>query len=168
MSLKMEIINRFLKKTETSFFLFGPRGTGKSTWISFIFPEALVINLLEPDVFRRFASRPETLLHLVRGLSSPKTVFIDEVQKIPVLLDAVHQLMEEKRGHQFVLTGSSARRLKRTGVDLLAGRAVLKTMHPFKKVSLAIEVGSDLFAVRGFSNASSTGPAAPRIVVVIG
>jgi len=146
----MELISRFLKKTEASFFLFGPRGTGKSTWISLIFPEALVINLLEPDVFRRFAARPETLLDLVRGLPGPKTVVIDEVQKIPVLLDAVHQLMEEKSSHQFVLTGSSARKLKRTGTDLLAGRAVLKTMHPFMAAELgpkfnldrALEIGT--------------------------
>lgn len=127
----MEIINRFLTKIEGSFFLFGPRGTGKSTWVSLAFPGALIINLLEPDVFRRFAARPETLLELVRGRPKAETVVINEVQKIPELLDAVHQLLEEKRGHQFILTGSSSRKLKRTGTDLLAGRAVLKTMHPF-------------------------------------
>lgn len=132
----MEIISRFLTKIEGSFFLFGPRGTGKSTWVSLAFPEALAINLLEPDVFRRFAARPETLLDLVRGQPQAGTVIIDEVQKIPVLLDAVHQLMEEKRGHQFVLTGSSARKLKRGGTDLLAGRAALKTMHPFMAAEL--------------------------------
>lgn len=146
----MEIINRFLTKIETSFFLFGPRGTGKSTWVSLAFPEALIINLLEPDVFRRFAARPETLLDLARGQPEARTVVIDEVQKIPWLLDAVHQLMEEKRGHQFVLTGSSARKLKRGGTDLLAGRAVLKTMHPFMAAELgpkfrldqALEIGT--------------------------
>ncbi|MBM3285526.1 MAG: ATP-binding protein [Candidatus Aminicenantes bacterium] len=139
----MEIINRFLTKTETSFFLFGPRGTGKSTWVSFVFPDALVINLLEPDTFRRFAARPETLLELVRALPTPKTVVIDEVQKIPALLDAVHQLMEEKRGHPFVLTGSSARKLKRTGADFLAGRAVLKTLHPFMAAELGPKFSLD-------------------------
>jgi predicted AAA+ superfamily ATPase len=132
----MEIISRFLTKIERSFFLFGPRGTGKSTWVSLAFPEALIINLLEPDTFRRFAARPETLLDLVRGQPAKRTVVVDEVQKIPALLDAVHQLMEEKRGHQFVLTGSSARKLKRAGTDLLAGRAVLKTMHPFMAAEL--------------------------------
>jgi len=132
----MEVINRFLMKLEGSFFLFGPRGTGKSTWVSVAFPEALIINLLEPDVFRRFAARPETLLDLVRGQPASRTVVIDEVQKIPALLDAVHQLIEEKRGHQFILTGSSGRKLKREGTDLLAGRAVLKTMHPFMAAEL--------------------------------
>lgn len=142
----MEIINRFLTKIETSFFLFGPRGTGKSTWVSLAFPEALIINLLEPDVFRRFAARPETLLDLVRGQRQAGTIVIDEVQKIPGLLDAVHQLIEEKRGHQFVLTGSSARKLRRTGTDLLAGRAVLKTMHPF----MAAELGPKFRLDRAF------------------
>jgi predicted AAA+ superfamily ATPase len=136
MSRKLEIVSRFLPKIEGSFFLFGPRGTGKSTWISLVFPEALVVNLLEPDAFRRFAARPETLIDLVRGQPRARTIVIDEVQKIPGLLDAVHQLMEEKRGHQFVLTGSSARKLKRTGTDLLAGRAALKTMHPFMAAEL--------------------------------
>jgi len=143
MSLKMEILSRFLPITESSFFLFGPRGTGKSTWVSLVFPDALIVNLLEPDVFRRFAARQETLLDLVRGQAEAGTIIIDEVQKIPELLDAVHQLMEEKRGHQFVLTGSSARKLKRSGIDLLAGRALLKTMHPFMAAELGLKFHLD-------------------------
>ncbi len=133
----MELIGRYLKKTDESFFLFGPRGTGKSTWIEMVFQDPFIINFLEPDTFRRFAARPEILLDLVRGLSKQKPVIIDEVQKVPEMLDAVHQLLEEKRGIQFVLTGSSARKLKRTGSDLLAGRAIMKTMHPF----MASELG---------------------------
>ena len=132
----MEIISRFIEKPEDSFFLFGPRGTGKSTWTALAFPDALTLNLLEPDVFRRYSARPETLLDLVRAQTTPRTVIIDEVQKVPELLDAVHQLMEEKRGWRFVLTGSSARKLKREGIDLLAGRAVLRTMHPFMAAEL--------------------------------
>ncbi len=140
MRLKMELIYRYLKKTDESFFLFGPRGTGKSTWIGMVFKDPFIVNLLEPDTFRRFAARPEILLDVVRGLSKQRSVIIDEVQKVPEMLDAVHQLLEEKRGLQFVLTGSSARKLKRTGSDLLAGRAVMKTMqtmHPF----MASELG---------------------------
>jgi predicted AAA+ superfamily ATPase len=135
----MEMIDRFLKKTRESFFLFGPRGTGKSTWIEMIFKNALAINLLEPDVFRRFAARPETLFELVRAQKKSATILIDEVQKVPEILDVVHQLIEENQNRQFILTGSSARKLKRTGVDLLAGRAALKTMHPF----MAAELGAD-------------------------
>jgi predicted AAA+ superfamily ATPase len=134
----MEMIDRFLKKTRESFFLFGPRGTGKSTWIEMIFKNALAINLLEPDVFRRFAARPETLFELVRAQKKSATILIDEVQKVPEILDVVHQLIEENQNRQFILTGSSARKLKRTGVDLLAGRAALKTMHPF----MAAELGA--------------------------
>jgi len=133
----MELINRYLKKSDESFFLFGPRGTGKSTWIGMVFKDPFIINLLEPDTFRRFAARPEILLDLVRGMSKERPVVIDEVQKVPEMLDAVHQLLEEKRGLQFVLTGSSARKIKRSGSDLLAGRAVMKTMHPF----MASELG---------------------------
>jgi predicted AAA+ superfamily ATPase len=132
----MEIISRFIEKAEDSFFLFGPRGTGKSTWTSWAYPDALTVNLLEPDVFRRYSARPETLLELIRAQTTPRTVIIDEVQKVPDLLDTVHQLMEEKRDWRFVLTGSSARKLKREGIDLLAGRAVLKTMHPFMAAEL--------------------------------
>jgi len=132
----MELISRFIAKTENSFFLFGPRGTGKSTWIALAYPDALTFNLLEPDIFRRFAARPETLLELVRAQTAPRIIIIDEVQKAPDLLDVVHHLMEEKGGWQFVLTGSSARKLKRSGSDLLAGRAVLKTMHPFMAAEL--------------------------------
>jgi len=134
----METINRVLKKTQESFFLFGPRGTGKSTWIEMVFKNALAVNLLEPDVFRRFAARPETLLDLVRAQTKSATILIDEVQKVPEILDVVHRLIEENRERQFILTGSSARKLKRSGVDLLAGRAALKTMHPF----MAAELGA--------------------------
>jgi len=134
----METIDRVLKKTQESFFLFGPRGTGKSTWIEMVFKNALAINLLEPGVFRRFAARPETLLDLVRAQAKSATILIDEVQKVPEILDVVHRLIEENRERQFILTGSSARKLKRSGVDLLAGRAALKTMHPF----MAAELGA--------------------------
>ena len=127
----MEILDRFFSKPQGSFFLFGPRGTGKSTWIESAFKGALMINLLEPDTFRRFAARPEILFDLVLGQAHLETILIDEVQKVPELLDAVHKLMVGKKEYRFVLTGSSARKLKRTGIDLLAGRALFKTMHPF-------------------------------------
>jgi predicted AAA+ superfamily ATPase len=138
----METIDRFIKKTRESFFLFGPRGTGKSTWIEMVFKNAMAINLLEPDVFRRFAARPEILREMVRAQTKSATILIDEVQKVPEILDVVHLLIEENRDWQFILTGSSARKLKRTGVDLLAGRATLKTMHPFMAAEL--RAGFDL------------------------
>jgi len=126
----MEPVNRFFKKPKQSYFLFGPRGTGKSTWLKRQYPDALLVDLLAPEVFRTYSARPERLRERVKGADG-KIIVIDEVQKIPELLDVVHELLESGAGLQFILTGSSARKLKRTGVDLLAGRAVVKTMHPF-------------------------------------
>lgn len=130
-------IKRKFKVPEESFFLFGPRGTGKTTLLRKEFPEALWIDLLLPDVFRRYSARPERLIELVRAYPEKKTVVIDEVQKVPELLSVVHSLIEEKLNCQFVLTGSSSRKIKRAGVDMLAGRAVKRTLHPF----IAAELG---------------------------
>jgi len=132
----MEIIDRFFQAPEGSFFLFGPRGTGKSTWISTRFKKALTINLLEADTFRTLASKPERLSEIVRGNPDKNVIFVDEIQKVPELLPVVHLLIEENSSRRFILTGSSARKLKRTGADLLAGRALLKTMHPFMAAEL--------------------------------
>ena len=96
------------------------------------------MNLLEPAVHRRFAARPERLVDLLNGSPDQKTIIIDEVQKVPELLTVVHQFIEKKKGFRFVLTGSSARKLKRSGMDLLAGRAVVAFCHPF----MASELGA--------------------------
>ncbi|OGW25257.1 MAG: ATPase [Nitrospirae bacterium GWC2_42_7] len=134
----MELISRFIKAEKQSFFLLGPRGTGKSTFIQKTFPDALYIDLLLPDIFRNYNARPERLLETVHAHKNIKTVVVDEIQKAPQLLEVVHSLIEEKRGLQFVMTGSSARKLRRTGVNLLGGRALMKHMHPF----MAAELGS--------------------------
>ncbi|MBI4057370.1 MAG: ATP-binding protein [Elusimicrobia bacterium] len=136
----MEMIRRFFKAPQDSFFLFGPRGTGKSTWLKENFPKALFVDLLDPDSYRTYLNNPERLRQLVVGHPGAVQVVVDEVQKVPALLDMVHLLIEEKsrRPLQFILTGSSSRKLKRAGVDLLAGRALLKTLHPF----MASELGS--------------------------
>lgn len=132
----METINRFLHPPKQSFFLLGPRGTGKSTWIRRKFPDALYLDLLLPDVYRAYLARPERLAELVEAERKTKTVIIDEIQKIPQILDVVHSLMESKKGITFILTGSSARKLKKTGADLLAGRALMTRMHPFMAAEL--------------------------------
>ena len=126
----MELVNRFLRIPEKSFFLFGPRGTGKSTWTQAQFKNALRVDLLDPETFRSYAARPERLREAA-AVDPQRAVIVDEVQKIPALLPLIHALIEEKKGLVFVLTGSSLRKLKRTGADLLAGRAVVRTMHPF-------------------------------------
>ena len=125
------MINRLFKDPAQSYFLFGPRGTGKSTWVTKRYPHALRIDLLDDGVFREFSANPNRLLSVVRGLPSQGTVIIDEVQKLPPLLSLVHLLIEEKKGWTFVLTGSNARKLKRAGVNLLGGRALLCHLHPF-------------------------------------
>ncbi len=126
----MEKLTRFLRPPDHSFFLFGPRGTGKTTWLRQTFPDALVVDLLKPADFRTLSARPERLAELVLG-SPGDVVVLDEVQRAPELLNVVHDLIESGPARRFVLTGSSARKLRRGGVDLLAGRAVVRTLHPF-------------------------------------
>lgn len=123
------MISRTLQLPKGSSFLFGPRGTGKSTWVSSAFPKALTIDLLEHATFSELLARPERLEAMADGVGTTSVV-IDEVQKLPSLLDEVHRLIE-KRKFRFVLTGSSARKLKRASANLLAGRARTLTMHPF-------------------------------------
>jgi predicted AAA+ superfamily ATPase len=132
----MELTCRFFVPPRQSFFLFGPRGTGKSTWLRATLPDALNIDLLQPDVARELTARPERLRDLVRGAPGRSTVILDEVQRVPDLLNVVHALIESKERRRFVLTGSSARKLRRGGVDLLAGRAVVRTLHPFMAAEL--------------------------------
>ncbi len=132
----MDILRRFFPLPEQSFFLFGPRGTGKSTWLRHVFPEALILDLLEPAVHRSLDSHPERLREIVAGAPDSHVVVIDEVQRVPEVLSVVHALIEEHLGLRFVLTGSSARKLRRGGVDLLAGRALNRTLHPFMAAEL--------------------------------
>lgn len=147
----MATIGRLFQPPKGHFFLFGPRGTGKSTWIRDAFPDAVRIDLLAPEVLRAYLARPERLRELITARPRPTVVVIDEVQRAPALLDVVHEQIEAagKRGPRFVLTGSSARKLRRSGVNLLAGRAVRTALHPFMAAELgaafdvarALEVG---------------------------
>lgn len=127
----MDFIPRFFTPPDQSYFLLGPRGTGKSTWLKATYPKAFRIDLLNLDVLRFYLAAPERLRETVAALEDGSEIIIDEVQKIPSILSEVHGLIEQKRGLKFILTGSSARKLKREGVDLLAGRALLKHMTPF-------------------------------------
>jgi len=130
---------RLLPPPRTSFFLFGPRGTGKSTWIQSHFADAFVVNLLELDTMVRLERRPERFRAAV--LQQPKTrwIVLDEVQRAPRLLDEVHRLME-KGYTKFALTGSSARKLKRGAANLLAGRAVVRNLFPLTTAEMDFSV----------------------------
>ena len=132
----MELVSRFFQVPDRSCFLFGPRGTGKSTWLRRRLPDALYLDLLDPALHRRLSARPERLRELMAGEPGRGTVVIDEVQRVPELLTVVHAVLEEPAPPRFVLTGSSARKLRRGGVDLLGGRAVLRTLHPFMAAEL--------------------------------
>lgn len=120
--------SRIIQPPKRSFFLFGPRGTGKSSWVKATFPQALYLDLLEANLFNDLMARPERLNELIPHHFSD-WIILDEVQKIPSLLDEVHRLIETKH-HRFILTGSSARKLRRRGVNLLAGRALTYFMYP--------------------------------------
>ncbi len=102
-----------------------------------MFPDALRLDLLDPEVSRTYGARPERLRDLLEAHPDRKNVVIDEVQKVPELLSVVHDWIERKLDHRFILTGSSARRLRRDGTNWLGGRALVRSMHPF----MASELG---------------------------
>jgi uncharacterized protein len=136
--MSFKYIKRSFKEPEQSYFLFGPRGTGKSTMTEERHPDALLIDLRLAEMRYRLSANPDQLKELVHARPDRSTIIIDEIQKIPELLPIVHMLIEKKHHWKFILTGSSARKLKRQGVDLLGGRALKKTLHPF----MAHELGS--------------------------
>ena len=127
---------RLLPTPTRSTFLFGPRSTGKSTWIRDRFPNAATYDLLDTGEALRLGKDPQALYRELSALPPGAWAVIDEVQKAPALLDEVHRLMES-RGLRFVLSGSSARKLRRGGANLLAGRAVTASMLPLTSAELA-------------------------------
>lgn len=124
-----------LKKTlsRKSLFLLGPRQTGKSTLLKTLYPDSLYINLLNNRDFQRYSQKPDHLTEVIaahKEKSKDRIVIIDEIQKLPILLDEVHNLIESDKSLRFILTGSSARKLRRQGVNLLGGRAARFHLHP--------------------------------------
>lgn len=129
---------RILKPPKTSFFLLGMRGTGKSSWVKEVYKKAAVFDLLNESEYQRYLVQPSIFADALRKQPKNSWVIVDEIQRLPQLLNEVHRAIEE---HQlkFALLGSSARKLKRLGVNLLGGRAVSRTMYPF----LPSELGKD-------------------------
>ncbi len=129
---QLDLTNDLKRK---SVFLLGPRQTGKSSYIREQLPSHILYNLLLPDLYNRLNVDPQSL---VREIQDPsKVVVIDEIQRIPKLLDVVHYLIEERKV-RFLLTGSSARKLKSTQINMLGGRARVKHLGPF----IANELGT--------------------------
>lgn len=129
---------RLPKPGRETFFLWGPRQTGKSTLLRHLYPGALVIDLLKTEEYRRYLHHPELLRREVEHGSPRPFVVIDEVQKVPDLLDEVH-FLHENRGVRFALCGSSARKVRRGHANLLGGRAIR-----FELLGMsAIELGAD-------------------------
>jgi predicted AAA+ superfamily ATPase len=132
------MVKRYFKPSEGSFFLFGPRGCGKTTWYSDCCRDAHVLDLLDLQLYRDLTAQPELFTKIIEGgLKTSNVIIVDEIQRIPDLLSAVHALIERRPSLRFILTGSSVRKIKRRGVDLLGGRAELKKMHPFMASELS-------------------------------
>jgi uncharacterized protein len=132
------LYRRLLRPSRGSFFLFGVRGVGKSSWVRHVFPDAHVVDLLEEARYHELLAQPELLALELGTIPPSRVVVLDEIQRVPALLNEVHRAIERTR-RRFVLLGSSARRLKTSGTNLLAGRAVLQTMYPL----VPAELGAD-------------------------
>ena len=130
--------SRLQKCPSEHFFLFGPRGTGKSSWLKTSLPKALFLDLLDNATYRVLLAAPERIEDLIPEDHSGAVV-IDEIQRVPSLLNEIHRMIEgraKKQGLQFIMTGSSARKLRQKGVNLLAGRALTRWMHPMTTAEL--------------------------------
>lgn len=129
---------RLLRSPDQSFFLFGMRGVGKSTWAQHVLPAAPRFDLLDEGLYQSYLRDARLFGREVAALPPGSWIIVDEIQRLPGLLNEVHRFIEERR-HRFVLLGSSARKLKQAGTNLLAGRAVRRVMLPL----LPQELGSD-------------------------
>jgi len=134
------MVNRLARLSRSnSFFILGPRGVGKSTLIRSCYnlqkESVLYIDLLNPNIEDQYRLNPNVLKEQVSAHSRLRWVVIDEVQKLPRLLDVVHELIENT-SLKFILSGSSARKLKRGGSNLLAGRAFMFYLYPFTSIEL--------------------------------
>jgi predicted AAA+ superfamily ATPase len=120
---------RLLEAPRSSFFLLGPRGTGKTTWLRQKFAGATWFNLLDEGLYQRLLANPSLFGDALRAVPAGSWVVVDEIQRLPGLLNEVHRAIEERK-LKFALTGSSARKLRQAGTNLLAGRALRRAMFP--------------------------------------
>jgi predicted AAA+ superfamily ATPase len=141
--MNSKIYPRLLVPPRGSFFLFGPRGAGKSTWLRGACPKAHWIDLLDEALYQSYLADIGAFAGELRSLSPGSLVVVDEVQRLPALLNEVHRHIED-RHLRFVLCGSSARKLKTAGTNLLGGRAVRRALHPFVPEELGKDFELDL------------------------
>ena len=134
----VSVYERLTEPPRQSFFLFGMRGVGKSTWARARFPDAVTLDLLDERLYQDLLADPSLFGQSIAHLGPGEWVVVDEVQRLPALLNEVHRFIESHR-LRFALLGSSARKLKAAGVNLLAGRALRRAMYPFT----AAELGPD-------------------------
>jgi predicted AAA+ superfamily ATPase len=120
---------RFEGAGQESLFLWGARQTGKSTLLKSMFPDALWFDLLRSDVYRRYLTEPMQFREAVLADTAERLVVVDEIQKVPALLDEIHWLMEHQ-GRRFIMSGSSPRKIIRQGANLLGGRAIRYELFP--------------------------------------
>lgn len=139
----MKFIKRKIIPPKGHYFLLGPRGTGKSTWLLENYPESTRIDLLLGEEERQFNAFPEKIRALSLNRVPGTTIIIDEIQRVPRLLPEIHSLIEKKLDIQFIMTGSSTRKLRRSVSDLLGGRAVSRQMGPFLASELKDEFNLD-------------------------
>ncbi len=139
------VLQRITVAPKSSFFLFGARGVGKSTWARETFEGAYRFDLLDEGLFQSLLAEPALFGAELRTIEPDRWVVVDEVQRIPGLLNEVHRAIEEL-GLHFALLGSSARKLKTAGTNLLAGRALWQTMYPFvpQELGTAFDLESTL------------------------
>lgn len=137
----MAMYTRRLQVPARSFFLLGPRGTGKTTWLRRVVPSALWFDLLRTQTFLELSQHPDRFRQQVEAQRRGSWIVVDEVQRLPALLNEVHALITEHgRRYRFALSGSSARKLKRLDVNLLAGRAINRQFLPLTAAELNFEV----------------------------
>lgn len=134
-----------------TFFLWGPRQTGKTTLLRQTYPDARWVDLLKSEEFRRYVARPELLRQEIEAepLEPGRQIVIDEIQKVPALLDEVHWLLEN-RGLHFALCGSSARKVKRGAANLLGGRALRYELHGLTAAELGDDFDLDRMLNHGY------------------
>lgn len=120
---------------DKSFFLFGPRATGKTSLIKSRYPDGLYIDLLDFQTYQSLLANPGRLQKIIPP-NFDKYIIIDEIQRVPELLNEVHRSIESPDHHRFILTGSSARKLRRQGTNLLAGRALTYHLHPLSAIEM--------------------------------